>query len=165
MTDIETDLWNSLNDAEMNALYYGYLSRRYALFDKAIVIFTSIMSAAAVASLQFWKTKTGNIEWNHLWDALTLISVILSAAAPFLTFSDTSRKAGSLRPLFLQYQIKYNDLWLKRNSLNNQSLLKKLSEIKTGEVQDTTIDSTMKRDKKLLLKCQNEIMIKKGLIP
>lgn len=109
-------------DAEMNALYYGYLSRRYAWYEKFTQIFVAVVSTSAIASLQIWKAKLGWFEWGWIWNALSIMAVIASITAPLLGYSNISRKSAILRPVFIEYRDKYEDLWFKRNKIKQNSI-------------------------------------------
>lgn len=163
MKESEKELWDSLNDAEMNALYYGYMARRYSNLEKGTLVFSAIMSTAAIGSLQIWKSEWLGLDWSHCWDALSLFAVLVAVGAPLVNFGQTAQKCASLRPVFLNYRNQYNELWLNRSSFQDRTLIMKLTHLKEAEIRDTVIDSTIKRDIKLLKKCQEEIIKSKGL--
>lgn len=163
MKNIEASIWNTMLDSEMNALYCGYIARRYATREKWLLFFIALMTASAISSLQIWKQQLGWFEWGWAWDILSFLAVVLSIAAPFLNFGNISKKAVVLRPMYQEFEGKYHKLWLKRNSLSETILGNKFAKLKHAEIAATKDDSMLPRNIKLLLICQDEIIKAKGL--
>ena len=163
MNEVEKAIWEEMLDAEMNALYYGYISRRYSMYEKFMLIFIAIISTSAIASLQIWKAELDWFSWSWLWDALSILAVCTSVAAPFLNYGSISNRASALRPIFIDYKNKYEDIWFKRNELKHATLRKKLLSIREDLNSKSIEDSKMPRDKKLLAACQDEIIKSRGL--
>lgn len=163
MTELERIAWNAILDSEMNALYYRYIARRYKIRDKFLQIFVAVLATSAVGSLQLWKLQIAWFKWSWVWDILSLLAVIISVSAPFMNFSKISNKANTLRPIFQRFTSDYEDLWVQRNQLKENTFRKKLSSLKKLETDQTSHDSNMPRDKKLIEKCQDEIIKARGL--
>lgn len=114
--------------------------------------------------MHIWKSQWLGLDWSHGWDALSLLAVLVAVGAPLVNFGKTAQKCARLRPIFLNYNNQYNELWLNRSSYQEIALIKKLTQLKEAEIRDTVSDSTIKRDIKLLNKCQKEIIKSKGLL-
>lgn len=163
MGEVEKAVWEEMLDAEMNALYYGYIARRYARYEKVLLIFVAIVSTSAIAALQLWKAQLAWFDWGWVWDGLSIFAVCASVAAPFLGLGEVSRRAASLRPVFINYKNKFEDIWFDRNNSKNNTLQRRLMLVREELTKHSSDDSRLPRDQKLLAKCQDEIINARGL--
>ncbi len=158
MTDLENALRNAMLDSEMNALYYGYIARRYERRERIFQIFVSVLATSSISSLQLWKLQTLWFKWVWVFDVLSVLAVIISVSLPFVNFNNTANKASSLRTAFQLFTNKYESIWIKRENVTEEALHDMFTQNKIDEIQQTIIDGSMPRDTKLLEKCQDQII-------
>ena len=163
MNELEEALWNAMLDSEMNALYYGYISRRYEKREKLFQIFVVVLATSSIGSLQLWKMETSWFKWIWIFDILSVLAVIVTVSLPFVNFNNIANKACGLRSTFQMFTNKYESLWIQRKAFDLDKLHNQFTAIKNEEIQQTSGDSTMPRDLKLLEKCQDEIINSKNL--
>jgi hypothetical protein len=83
-------LWYSMLDADMNARYWSYLSRRYSNRDKYSKIFLALMSSGTVASWGFWS------DMQIIWKILSACSALLAIALPIINWPKMISNMGVL---------------------------------------------------------------------
>ncbi|MDD2583218.1 MAG: hypothetical protein PHR66_14620 [Desulfuromonadaceae bacterium] len=163
MDCLEDALWDAMLDSEMNALYYGYIARRYESREQQFQIFVAVLTTGSISTLQLWKTQTSWFRWIWIYDLMSVVSIVVSVSLPFVNFGKIANNARSLRIEFKSFASEYESVWIKRNSLPREILHDNFIAIKNDEIKQTNIDSNMPRDIKLLEKCQNEIIKAKHL--
>ncbi|BCS95456.1 hypothetical protein DSLASN_10880 [Desulfoluna limicola] len=163
MTELERSMWSAMLDCEMNALYYGYIARRYERLERFFQIFIAILATSSIGSLHLWKMNVTWFQWSWIYDCLSALAIIISISLPFMRFTSIANKAISLRPIFQRFTTDYENLWLQRKSLKEPTLRSKLKDLKQQELIETNSDNKMPRDTKLLKKCQKEIIKSKNL--
>ena len=157
MEELREAVWYSMLDAAMNASYFGHLCRRYSCRYKAIQLLLALTASSAVAGWALWEHLPA------LWKILTGASSVLAIAGPILAFEKTAGKCTSLRSLYSAIHSDYQDLWLRLNGLTADSLRRQYMRIRDKESELCRIEGDIVRDRKLLLKCQNEVEAARGL--
>jgi hypothetical protein len=151
-------LWDSMLDADMNARYWSYLSRRYYNYDKYSKIFLALMSSGTVASWGFWN----EIQW--LWKGLSSISALLAIAIPIVNWPKMISNMVALKQYWTEIKIDYEMSWLELESGKPQTeVAKYYKKTKEKETKTAVREANMPNRKKLLRKCWLEVLKSKGL--
>jgi hypothetical protein len=151
-------LWDSLLDADMNARYWSYLSRRYYNYDKYSKIFLALMSSGTVASWGFWN----EIQW--LWKGLSSISALLAIAIPIVNWPKIISNMGALKQYWTEIEMDYEMYWLDLENGKAQSEVAKYYKLtKEKEAKASQKEANMPNRTKLLWKCRLEVLKSRGL--
>lgn len=151
------DLWDSMLDADMNVRYWDHLNRRFYKRDKNVKIFLAIMASGTVAS---WGIL---IDIPILWKFLSGISAVTAIVLPIVDWPKSIGVMSKLKRKWMEIQYDYEELWSKRRMLNQNQLLKEHNKIKRKELRVSEMETNLPNDKKLLIKCQEEVLKSRGL--
>ena len=151
-------LWDSMLDADMNARYWSYLSRRYYNYDKYSKIFLAIMSSGTVASWGFWS------ETQWLWKGLSAISALLAIAIPIVNWPKMISNMVALKQYWTEIKIDYEMSWLELESGKTETdVAKYYKKTKEKEAKVAVKEANMPNSKKLVKRCWLEVIKSRGL--
>lgn len=151
-----TALWDSLLGAELNVLYWGFLSDRYAALDKAFkIIIAAAATGSAFASLTIWKQHPAT------WECIVTVSAVAALLHPYICDSDGSRRMSELVAVWKEVGAEYSLLWEFDDDLSKPTLSTKYQEMKHRE---SKIDDTkLPKSTRLLEKAYQQVLAKRGL--
>jgi hypothetical protein len=150
-------IWRSLLNADMNARYWGYIARRYQMYDRVIGIFLAVMSASAVAA---WVSAQG-LTWAG--QILSMITAGLAVARPLLQIDRTAQAAVELAAEWAAFLLSYEDLWNNLASQSVESATAKLHELNQRKLKLLPTEVRLPRDPKLIEKSYNKVLNSRGL--
>ncbi|HEY9073251.1 MAG TPA: hypothetical protein VIN67_03875 [Desulfobaccales bacterium] len=151
-------LWYSMLDADMNARYWSYLSRRFYNKDQYSKVFLAIMSSGTVASWGFWS------DISIVWKALSACSMLLAIALPVLNWQKMISNMGVLKQYWYEIKTDYEITWLALEQGKSESDIgEEYKKIKQKETEANQNETNMPHDKKLLWKCREEVLFSRGL--
>ncbi len=151
-------LWDSMLDADMNARYWSYLSRRYYNFDKYSKIFLAVMSSGTVASWGFWN----DVQW--LWKALSSLSALSAISLPIINWPKMISNMVTLKQYWTEIKVDYENSWLDLEDGKAQTEVEKYyKKTKDKEKEVAQKEANMPNRKKLLWKCRIEVLESRGL--
>jgi hypothetical protein len=145
-------------DADMNARYWKYLVQRYSRRDKVLKIFLAIMASGTVAGWGLWES------FPYLWKTLSAISALVAISLPILNYQKSIEQMASLAGKWGELRIEYEDLWRQVNNTDVpksiERVFKKFRKIESGLQEKET---TLPDDRKLLLRCFEEVKQARGI--
>lgn len=150
-------LWNDLLTAEMNVRYYGYLVARYERYEKGLKWFLAAFSAGPVAGWAIWK------DIPEMWAVLSAIVLLLAIGSPILDFPAKVSLFSKLYGQWIGIEAQHTMAWLKAQEEPARDLSVNLSELRGKLVVVRAQEAGVPRDKKLILKCQAEVLKRRGL--
>lgn len=145
-------------DADMNARYWKILVYRYSKRDQALKIFLAAMTSGTVAGWGIWS------DIPIVWKVLSSISAIVAISLPILNYQKLIDQMSYLSGKWGELRIEYEDLW--RQVKSNSDLDSKERVYKKFRKIESTLqerEAKLPEDKKLLKKCQNEVLQSRGL--
>jgi hypothetical protein len=158
MSELRTSIWESLLDAEMNVKYWGYLAERFVKKERALKITLSLTTASGLLSLSVWNSfPAGPV-------ALGVLNTILACSLPILNYSERIEAMSSLRGSWTQLCIEFQRVWQQIGSPNS-SCENEFRLLKERIVHLSVIETRLPNDRKLVQRCQQEIIRSHGLIP
>ncbi|MEI8625914.1 hypothetical protein P4S67_18385 [Pseudoalteromonas sp. B137] len=151
-------IWKCMLDADMNSRYWKLLANKMANKEKKIKIFLAIIASTTVASWGVW------VQHDYIWKFLSACSAIVSVALPILNYPSKIENMTLLAGHWGSLRIKYEDLWTEANHVNDENLIKRTySELREVESTLQIKESNFGEDKKLLKKCQEDVIISRGI--
>lgn len=155
---METAIWKSMLDADMNARYWKCLVSRYYKRDKYLKIFLAIMASGTVAGWGLWSS----FPW--LWKSLSSASAIIAISLPILNYQKYIEQMSFLAGKWGELRIEYEDLWLQiQNDPAPQILERAYKKSRKIEAGLQERETKLPDDKKLLWACFNEVKKSRGL--
>lgn len=151
-------VWELMLDSDMNVRYWKCLVRRYSNYDKYSKIFLALISSGTVASWTIWN----NIPL--LWQLLSSCSAIIAVALPILNYQKNIEIMSDLSGMWAEIKNEYENIWstLSRTS-NINEISQQCERIKGKEVPLVKQESKLPNDKKLLLRCHEEVSTARGI--
>lgn len=150
--------WDSMLDADLNAIYWSHLSRRYYNKDKFAKIFLATMASGTVASWGFWS------DVQVVWKILSAISALMAVALPILNWPKMIESMVNLKQKWTQIRSDYEMLWIELNrGKDKRELERQYKKIKQKETKLSQEESNLPNDRKLLYKCRGEVLKSRGL--
>ena len=150
-------LWDSLLDADMNARYRGHIARRYQRRLKLATIFLAATSTSAVGT---WLASL-NVDW--LPKLLSAVTAVIAVALPILNWGGTVQAAVRVVERWAFLHTAYERLWAAVPTLSTADVLAKFDEIRTRQLELSSIEVTLPHDQKLLEKSYTEVLQSRGL--
>ncbi|HJW85983.1 MAG TPA: hypothetical protein VJ440_05050 [Candidatus Brocadiaceae bacterium] len=153
-------IWDLMLDSDMNVRYWKYLTIRYYRYDKYSKIFLAIMSSGTVASWNFWSN------FPLSWKVLSGCSAILAISLPFFNFQKIVESTSDLSGKWFEIKNECEYLWHKLNELdknNSEEISQQYERIHKKQLPLICREPTLPHDVKLLRKCQQEVILSRGL--
>ncbi len=151
-------IWQSMLDADMNARYWKCLVQRYSARDKTLKIFMAVMASGTVAGWGWWET----IPW--LWKSLSSVSALVAISLPILNYQKSIEQMSGLAGKWGELRIEYEDLWVQvRNKSEPKTLESAYKKFRKIESALQEREAKLPEDKKLVLRCFNEVKKARGL--
>jgi hypothetical protein len=152
-------IWDSMLDADLNARYWSYLSRRYYLQDKYSKIFLAAMSSGTVASWQFWAAVP------IVWKGLSALSALTAIALPIINWSKMIENMVRLKQQWTEIKNEYEIIWISYRNKNktDADIEKEILRVKKKEVETSKEEYNLPNIEKLLYKCRDEVLKSRGL--
>lgn len=151
-------IWDSLLDAEMNVRYWKKLTQRYSRRDKVMKIILAIISSGTVAGWRLWQ------EYPSVWKTLSAMAALLAIAMPFLNYQKVIEITSDLSGKWWELRNEYEQHWISfKHNENQEELKKRHSLTKQKETPLVEKEARIPEDKKLLLKCYDEVERQYGL--
>ncbi len=150
-------IWDSMLDADMNARYWGYLTRRYYNKDKYSKLFLAAMSSGTVASWGFW----ANVE--IIWKVLSAISALIAISLPILNYQKLIESIAEQKREWTHLKNEYESLWLSLKTKNQKEIVSEYKKIKVHETIKTKDESKLPYDRELIMSCYGEVLRSRGL--
>ena len=155
---LEDLIWQAMLTADMNARYWGYMARRYTRWDKGTKFLLAFTASGTVASWGIWK------EIEIIWKILSGLSAVVAIALPILDWSKNVEKMSALNGEWIQLHNEYQFLLLKLDATPDDPEVRgKFEQLKKQEASSGTLDSTLPDNKKLLSRCQIEVLQTMGI--
>jgi len=155
MSDLRTDIWESMLDIDMNSRYYGCLARRYSWYDKLSKIFVAATSSTSIASWSLWNQTSDWMSYQTLWQVFTAVSAVAAVALPILDFPKEIEKMASLKSAYAALLPEYQRLWRQLSQLTADEAERRYAGIQLRENDLSHMEANVKRDTRLILQCQN----------
>ncbi len=156
-THDRTAIWKSMLDAEMNYCYWNSIVKLYTQFDMVSKIFLALMASSTVASWTLWS------DFDGIWKFLSAMSAVLSITLPIVNFQKTISTASNLAGSWGELKADYSDLWRKVQNNNVKDFEKHFTQFQKIQSRTTKKEIGMPNKKKLLTKCQNEVLNRRKL--
>jgi hypothetical protein len=150
-------IWNSMLSAQLTAVYWTHLARRYTTREKYIKIFLAITSSGTVAS---WFVDPN---FAILWKLLSGVSALVAIALPILDYPAQVAKMAKLSGKSAQLRAGYDQLWAQVDSLPENSLDPELKKLKDQEGELSELEAGLPEDAELLRQSQIEVLQARGL--
>ena len=166
MTEAQQKLWKEMLNSDLTGLYFAKLASRFSRRDINTKVFLAVMSSGTVAGWGFWNDAEKFPMTVVLWKIASGIAALTSITLPFLNYPKKVEWATSLR---ISYQNNVQDfemLWLRREKISEDLLLRELQTLITKEKNLSALEAHFpEREENLLHECQREIQQKRNLSP
>jgi hypothetical protein len=143
----------------MNASYWNCLARRFSVREKTAKIFLAVTSSGAVAGWSFWSHH------DLVWKSLSGFSALIAVALPLLDYPGQIQTMTKLAAKCAQLRRGYELLWVEVDSMQEDALREALRTLVVQENEVNAMEATLPDDRKLLARCQNEVLLSQGLQP
>jgi hypothetical protein len=159
--DVRVAVWDGLLTADMNVRYWNEIGYRYSRNDTWTKIFLAATSSSTVATWGFWT----QISWA--WKSLSALSALLAVALPILNWNRKVSAIADLHGRWIQIRNEHETLWRRMESgavseaeaeTTFQNIRNKEAEAETHE-----LAAILKRDKRLVDTCYQEVLVARGI--
>jgi hypothetical protein len=150
-------IWGSMLDADMNARYWGFLTRRYYNKDKYSKIFLAAMASGTVASWGFWANVV------IIWKVLSAISALIAISLPIVNYQKLIESIAEQKREWTYLKNEYESLWLSQKTKNQKEIASVYKKIKVHETIKIKDESKLPYDEKLIMRCYEEVLRSRGL--
>ena len=116
------------------------------------------MASGTVASWGFW------IDYEIAWQVLSGISAIIAIILPIVNWPKSIEKFAELKKKWWEILYDYEELWANRSSISSNDLTKEFTEIRKRELRVSELETDVPNKRKLLKKCQREVVQSRGLL-
>ena len=152
-------IWKSLLDADMNYRYFGRCAARYQRWDLGLKIFLAAATSATVSSWAVWNLSGLSVAWK----LLTGVSALVALSLPFINMPELLRAASSLRGAWFSILKDYEVLWSRVPDLDDGAARAEYGKIAEEEKKLAELETKIRRRRRLVLACQDEVCRARGL--
>lgn len=158
MDGFRSQVWENMLTAEMNALYWSAMTRRYVKRDQTLKIFLASMTSGTVAGWGFWS------EISAIWQLLSCSSALLAIAMPTLNLEHKIAKMSEMTGKWSEVRFEAESIWLKLEGEDELGEIKAKFYALRGKLTSINKDEArLPVDKYLLSRCQQQVCVSRKL--
>lgn len=154
---IRNRIWESMLDADMNARYWGHLSRMYSRNDTISKIFVAAMSSGTVGG---WLAN-----FDLFYKILSVLAAVAAIALPVISLHKKVLSTSDLHGKWFELLTEYENLWQDLETQNNtvKEWSRDLKRLKKKEVVATKLQKDLPVKNSLAVRCYKEVKASRRL--
>lgn len=154
--DLRPLIWKRRLTAKLNVRYWRSYRQKYEVKEKAIKFLIAFTSSSAIASWALWAAI------DPVWQSLTGIAALFAVASPILDYPKLIGKSGILYGRWVTMANDWETLWTDLE-LDCPVFVEKYHEVKDRAATLKADESDMPENRKLIMKCEQEVLQSEGL--